>query len=297
MGKHAFLIMAHNQPNLLRQLIKQIDDPRNDIYLHIDQKSDLDSIEFQNLPTFSQLTLIDPISVSWGGFSQIKCELALLKTATAKKSYAYYHLLSGVDLLLQDQATFHAFFDSLQGKELVNFQNNKIQANNLARVKYYYPFQEKIGNRKQLGWALQKGLVSLQKLFRIDRTKKSTLTFQKGANWFSITHDFARYILNQIPLIEDSFHATVCADELFVQTLLVNSPFANNLYHSAFDNSPAANSRLVFFEKNHPRTLTLADKSTLLHSNLMFARKFDDTIDANIIHEVLNKTQRKGETT
>ena len=35
MKKHAFLIMAHNQFDLLEMLIKLLDDPRNDIYLHI----------------------------------------------------------------------------------------------------------------------------------------------------------------------------------------------------------------------------------------------------------------------
>lgn len=38
MGKHAYLIMAHNQWEVLAQLLEVIDDPRNDIYLHIDKK-------------------------------------------------------------------------------------------------------------------------------------------------------------------------------------------------------------------------------------------------------------------
>ena len=36
--KHAFLIMAHNNKEQLLELLRQLDHPRNDIYLHIDRK-------------------------------------------------------------------------------------------------------------------------------------------------------------------------------------------------------------------------------------------------------------------
>ena len=39
MKKHAYLIMAHNNPYILKKLLNLIDDKRNDIYLHIDKKS------------------------------------------------------------------------------------------------------------------------------------------------------------------------------------------------------------------------------------------------------------------
>ncbi len=37
--KHAFLIIAHNEPEVLAALLRQLDDERNDIYLHIDARS------------------------------------------------------------------------------------------------------------------------------------------------------------------------------------------------------------------------------------------------------------------
>ena len=38
--KHAYLIMAHNNWKILEKLLILLDDKRNDIYLHIDLKSD-----------------------------------------------------------------------------------------------------------------------------------------------------------------------------------------------------------------------------------------------------------------
>lgn len=42
--KHAYLIMAHNEWDMLNKLIQALDYPNNDIYLHIDKKADLKKV-------------------------------------------------------------------------------------------------------------------------------------------------------------------------------------------------------------------------------------------------------------
>lgn len=44
--KHAYLIIAHDNWKILEKLLILLDDKRNDIYLHIDRKSNL--INFSN---------------------------------------------------------------------------------------------------------------------------------------------------------------------------------------------------------------------------------------------------------
>ena len=44
--KHAYLIMAHNEFNILEKIIKLIDDERNDIFVHIDENSYDFNIEY-----------------------------------------------------------------------------------------------------------------------------------------------------------------------------------------------------------------------------------------------------------
>ena len=39
MKKHAMLIMAHKQFEILEKLMRQLDHVRNDLYIHIDRKS------------------------------------------------------------------------------------------------------------------------------------------------------------------------------------------------------------------------------------------------------------------
>ena len=99
MEKHAYLVMAHHQFPLLQTTLRLLDDPRNDFFIHIDKKAGaVDFEEIRRAAPHSRVTFIERLSVHWGGYSQIRCELALLQAATQAGQYAYYHLISGVDL-------------------------------------------------------------------------------------------------------------------------------------------------------------------------------------------------------
>ena len=103
--------MAHNNFYILERLVKLIDDKRNDIYIHIDKKAGyFDYNYFSNLCKESKVIYIKRKRIYWGGYSQIQCELDLLKAAT-KNKYTYYHLLSGVDLPIKNQDYIHEFFE------------------------------------------------------------------------------------------------------------------------------------------------------------------------------------------
>ena len=70
--KHAYLIMAHNEPEILKVLISMLDDPRNDIYLHIDKKSDLISTEELAVNNAQLFILEKRINNYWMNISQIR---------------------------------------------------------------------------------------------------------------------------------------------------------------------------------------------------------------------------------
>ena len=53
----------------------------------------------------------------WGQVSIVRAELLLFSAALQQKSpYAYYHLLSGVDLPLKSQDEIHAFLRNIKEK-------------------------------------------------------------------------------------------------------------------------------------------------------------------------------------
>lgn len=81
--KHAYLIMAHNNFYILEKLLHLLDDPRNDIYVHIDKKvSEFDFVHYKNI--CEKATVIYPskrINVHWGTQSQVITELLLYREA------------------------------------------------------------------------------------------------------------------------------------------------------------------------------------------------------------------------
>ena len=98
MKKHALLIQAHQDISYFIKLAKI--QPNVNFYVHMDAKSDY----FPDAKT-AQLAnvflLKDRITVRWGGFSQIEATLKLFETAFAHEDNAYFHLLSGEDVVLQ----------------------------------------------------------------------------------------------------------------------------------------------------------------------------------------------------
>lgn len=284
--------MAHNNKAQLLILLQLLDDARNDIYLHIDKKStELNTADFKNKLTNANLYCVPSMSVNWGAYSQVQCELLLLRTALEQENYRYLHLLSGSDLPLVSQNEFHDFFEEQNGKEFIDFQRSIIRDENLNRVKYYHLFQEKQGPNKSFYWFLNKSLVQIQKMIKINRLRGKNLVIQKGSQWFSITNDFARYILNKIELIEEIFKDSLCSDELVIQTILVNSPFKAHLYHTSLDDSISGNLRFTIWEDNHPKVLTEKDEKAIFNSNTLFARKFDLQRDSTIINIIMQKVK------
>lgn len=48
--KHAFLITAYNEPEILKHELKMLDHAKVDIFIHIDKKADLSAFDFlQNI--------------------------------------------------------------------------------------------------------------------------------------------------------------------------------------------------------------------------------------------------------
>ena len=80
MKHHAYLILAHSNFGQLKKLVELLDDPRNDIFIHIDGKAKFDGRGWDKICRYSRLTLLKKrIKVHWGGVSIMKSELSLLK--------------------------------------------------------------------------------------------------------------------------------------------------------------------------------------------------------------------------
>lgn len=290
MGRHAYLILAHKNVRQLVRLIELLDDPRNDIFLHIDAKNkSINKEELLNAAAFSKVAIVEPgYEVNWGGVSIMRAELALLEKATQSGEYDYYHLLSGMDLPIKTQDEIHAFFEENKGKEFVKLWPFK--KSTFSRFRYYTVFPE--GESKFATRIVNHIFKGMQMLvgFRINRN----IDFKFGSQWFSITDSLARYVVGRRDWLEKVFRRTSTCDEIFLPTLVWNSPYRDNLYEptpAGDQKEPTlADMRFIDWTRGdsirHPWVFLKSDFELLMSVPHLWARKFDEEVDSEIIDKI-----------
>lgn len=278
--KHAYLIIAHHEYPILQILLSMLDEGDNDVYLHVDKRSKslrqkLDAFKMQKARLF---VLEQPIKVYWGDISQVKVEYLLFETALANGPYAYYHLLSGTDLPIQRQAYIHDFCRQHAGKEFVGFWLSASHQRDLNRkVHRYYLFTQHLKDRHtnrfihSLTSFCRNMVLIVQKATRY--RKPSDLEFRKGPNWVSITNDFCVYLIEHKESVLKHFRFTLCADEIFLQSVLWNSPFRGNIYN--LEDTNKGSMRMIDWERGNPYVWRNEDFDELVQSDKLFARKFN----------------------
>lgn len=299
---HAYLIMAHKNLEQIKKLMKLLDYSKNDIYIHIDAQAD-DAIRFFDYAsccTKSKVIQSSLFKSAWGSYSLIECELFLLRQATENKKYEYYHLISGMDLPLKDQYEIHQFFERNNGKQFVHF-SGKSSENDYQikrRVKYYWATSY-YNSLSFIDFRLVRRIdyiqIRLQELFHINRLKDNDLVFYHGSQWFSITDELAQDLLKEKERIKKIYKNTNCCDELVIQTFIVNSDkWFSRLYDSKMDDSYCANVRKIDWSRGGPYVWKKNDFNELIDSDCMFARKFDEKIDAKIIELLYERILSKN---
>lgn len=267
-NRHAYLIIAHWNFDLLGKLLHALDDERNDIFLHVDAKSsDFDYERIKSFLTQSELIMIERKKIIWGHFSIVDCEIRLLKAATESGKYKYYHLISGQDFPLKNQDYIHDFFDVSDLEYITSWDNNtKVSdaRNYTYAYKFFYPFNV-FDIRKARYKRLNELSVSLQGKIGIDRTGRMPFEVYKGDQWFSITDDFARYLVEKERLIRALFKSTMAPDELFVATLANYSDFKSRI--------AGENLRLIDWKRGGPYVFNDEDYEELASSDKLFVRK------------------------
>ena len=284
--RHAYLIMAHGNFPILEKQLRFLDSENADFYIHIDAKvKDFDFDAFRSLPRKSRVTFVDRIRVSWGHVSQIEAELILLRAA-ASGHYDYYHLLSGVDVPVKSRAYIEEYFSRHNGTNYLHFQHREINREHADRARYYYPLQRWNIQNRVLRLGLRRATVLVQRPF-VDRMKSlpEGTILQKGANWFSITHSLAEYVLSREEWIRTTFRSTFCCDEVFIQTLVMSSPFRDTLPPEYYGDDHKNCLRYVDWRRGKPYTFTDGDFDELIHTGepYLFARKFSYSAHPGVV--------------
>lgn len=292
---HAYLIMAHGQWGLLKQLLLMLDNKKNSIYIHVNALvAGVPFDELKKVLKYSKLYFVKRVPVYWGTFSVSSAILELLR-ASIGGNYQYYHLISGQDLPLKSQDYMHAFFDVHSGTNFINaYIPEELPEHFRNRVeKYHFGVKDARNNNiiKKLKYRVVDFFsMKFQYLFGVNRLKRDNIVLSGGATWFSITDDFAKYICNNEKMIRELFeNKTYLADEVFLQSMAYMGGFENTFFKPKEEKvSTQPNLRLTDWKRGTPYVWKKTDYNELINSASFFARKFDETIDNEIVVMIKN---------
>lgn len=275
--KLAYFIMAHHKPNMLLRLIRAIYSPDNIYLIHIDRKADESVYETaaalcrgcSNIHMFSSGTM------TWAAWSLVQAEIdGIRKLMQLDADWTHYINLSGQDFPLVSQSQIHRVLQDRTGGNFVRLSDYTTLSVPIEKRKILFNqyYVEDVGQLKSLGKR-----DSFESYFADD------ILPYTGSQWKILSRDFCNYAVHfSLALdMQDYFRYTFIPDESYFPTLLMNSPFAESLVNENYRFQIMTRSAEVFAR---PVTLTKGHLKYIAGSNALFARKFDEEIDSDIIH-------------
>lgn len=280
MSRHAYLIVSHNNFEILKTCVRMVDDPRNDVFILFDKKTHVPDDVLRDIAAQareSRVEFLKPMVVNWGAYSLVEAEVRLIEAACKADDYGYLHLFQGVDLPIKTQDHIHRFFDEHQGTEFVNigFDDHRW----FRKCRYHNFFAQNRFYRHNIFLKLLNyGVVYTERALHISVNKDITL--YHGSGLFSITGEFARYVVDHKDEIKRRYKYSLAADDVFIHTLLMASPFKGRLLY--LDEANTSNARLIDrtlpHKRNSPHVWELSDKDIILNQpeHMCFSRKFSE---------------------
>ena len=251
MKKHALLIQAHQDISYFIKLAKI--QPNVNFYVHMDAKSayfpDAETAQLANV-----FLLKDRITVRWGGFSQIEATLKLFETAFANEDNAYFHLLSGEDVVLQP-------FEVIEKQWQQRFDFQAMMTCEIA-PQYAYrfimdsPHADSDWQRQLTGKIITKLQQGVAKI----KIYHSPIYF--GSQWFSVTRADWEKIMPFTDEYSDFFRHKLVPDEHFFQTLICEKLTQQN--QSEQEHSQQQESQQQPSQKNSANQLRLSNNNKRL---------------------------------
>lgn len=272
--RQVFLIHAHKDLAQLNALVAQLRDDDFLIYAHLDRKWRLDP-----QAVHPAARLVAPrVAVRWGDFSQVQATLNSLRQIVAEVArFDKVVFLSAQDFPLLPNAGLKRELARLAGREL-------LEAAPVGEGGWPVAFRYQYFHRNGAGPAARCVLGAANRLLRLcgyRRRLPGGLEPWGGSAWWALSRPCISAVLGRIgrePGLARFFRSVHCPDEMFFQTLVMNSPLrarvlGRNFRHIQWPAQGAPN----------PRILDEGDFARIAASGAHFCRKLDSCASARLL--------------
>ena len=271
--KQAILITTYKDFEQLIELINEFDETFS-IYVHIDKKSKISPKTYQELTKIKNVKYVGrDYKVNWGGLNHLKSYLRLSEIALKDKDNLFFHLITGQDYPIKNNDYFTYVTKNIKCNYLEYF---KMPANNwkeggMDRLEHYN-FYDFFNAKKSLKWIY--GIKRLQKIINFKRPINDYLgQLYGGSSYWSLSRDVLQYVIDFTKSDQKflkRFRYTFCAEEIYFQTVIMNSPYSNKVVNDSL--------RFIDWESEKGGSPAFLDENNfqaIINSNKLFARKID----------------------
>jgi len=294
-------LLAHKNKEQLERLISKLQHKNIDIFIHLDSKADFEPSDINNADVIFTENRID---VGLFEFSMVKAQFELINTAHQYGKYDYYILMSaqcypirGIDYIYNYLSDHYpeSFIEIVAPKEdnyvKVNFEHIYI----LKRLKLkIYAFLKKHFSFKayRILRYIPGGMIFLISRAKELFVKSPKVNLQKmgfemycGSQWWILPDAIIEKMIKSYEnkayckIVSDTFSC----DETFFQTAIMSDSDISIM--TPDDNGNIINRKWFYiFENGHPIILTKDHYDQIISSGMLFARKFDVTVDSEILN-------------
>lgn len=299
-----YLIQAHQYPDQLLRMINRLEDTDVVFYIHIDLKSDINL--FTSVIKSDNIFFIEKrVDCIWGDFSQVQATLNLCEAAISRgcNIETRITLLSGQDYPIKSKNHHSSFLEHNKDISFINVE--KIDKKRIQHLRNFKAFKINHSSKrldftliskyhfKNIFKSLLNNKISLYDLKLLFQKKNMPLNMipYRGSSWWSFNYSTLHKILvfyqKNKDILNNFYVNTFCPDENFFQTILMHLKEKDNtikiLPSLTYDNWVRQGVEL-------PVTFRKEDLEELLSQpeNKLFARKFDTSIDFEILNELDN---------
>lgn len=288
--KIAILLLVHDRKEQLNRLVARLADSF-DVFIHIDKKSPL---ALADIVGGNRVRAVKKFNVHWGSFNQVRATIELLRIAAGTDAYDRYLLISGQDVPIKTNDEIAKYFEQNQSEYIDYFKlpSPHWEGGGIDRVTRFHPRSNR-GVTGLARYALRVEHSVFKLVNKMAPPRSLDQDFHGGANWFNLTGGCVKEILSYIgahPEFMKRFKYTISADELIIQTAIRNIGYEDRVVNSSL--------RYIDWQSGpeFPRILREADYQKIVDSDMLFARKFDDPVDATISNRLydLTSTDRRS---
>jgi hypothetical protein len=290
----AYLVLGHHRPRQLRRLVERLSGSQARCYIHVDRRAP--SAVSEAVQNLAGVHLVQSLACRWGAFSLVqailRCLCAALDDETTRCDVAV--LLSGQDYPIKPVARIEAVLAARAGRSTLHSWKlpSERWANERGGADRYEYWNVRIGRRFVPIFgpcAFDIPIVGrvwngLARRVPLTRRFPAGLMPYGGSGWWAMdradAEEVRRFIV-QNPAVVRFFRGVKIPDEMLLQTILMNSSGAARVI-----NEPLHFVRWPPLGARSPYVLTMRDLDDLTAAPQLFARKFDEAVDTEVLDAI-----------